>query len=70
MGLALTKIIVDSRHAASGDASNVDITLPESPTLPPNAVCYTTDIAVAHMFANMGSGTSLRNTYWLWHQIT
>ena len=66
MDLAFTKIIVDSRHAASGDASNFDITLPESLTLPPNAVCYATDIAIAHLFASMGSGPSLRNTfYWV-----
>ena len=66
MGLPLTKIIVDSRHAVSGDASNFDITLPESLALPPNAVCYATDIAIAHLFASMGSGPSLRNTfYWV-----
>ena len=44
----------------------VDITLPESLTLPPNAVCYTTDIAIVHLFPSMGSGPSLRNTfYWV-----
>ena len=66
MDLPFTKLVVDSRHAASGDASNFDITLPESLTLPPNAVCYTTDIAIAHLFPSMGSGPSLRNTfYWV-----
>ena len=66
MDLPFSKIIVDSRHAANGDANNFDITLPESLTLPPNAVCYTTDIAIAHLFASMGSGPSLRNMfYWV-----
>ena len=66
MELPFSKIVVDSRHAASGDASNFDITLPESLTLPPNAVCYCTDIAIAHLFPSMGSGPSLRNAfYWV-----
>ena len=66
MDLPFTKPVVDSRHAASGDASNFDITLPESLTLPPNTVCYTTGIAIAHLFPSMGSGPSLRNTfYWV-----
>ena len=66
MDLPFAKIIVDSRHAANGDASAFDIALPESITLPPNAVVYTTDISVAHLFVNMGSGQSLRNTfYWI-----
>ena len=66
MELAFSKIAVGNRHAASGDASNFDITLPESLTLPPNAVCYCTDIAIAHLFPSMGSGPSLRNAfYWV-----
>ena len=66
MELPFTKIIVDSRHAANGDASAFDISLPESITLPPNAVVYTTDISIAHLLSNMGSGQSLRNTfYWI-----
>ena len=66
MELPFSKIIVDSRHAANGDASSFDISLPESITLPPNAVVYTTDISIAHLFASMGSVPSLRNTfYWV-----
>ena len=66
MDLPFNKIVVDSRHAANGDANNFDITLPESLTLPPNAICYCTDIAIPHMFSSMGSGPSLRNTfYWV-----
>ena len=59
MDLPFSNIIVDSRHAASGDAINFDITLPESLTLPPNAVCYCTDIAIPQLFSIMGSGPSL-----------
>jgi len=66
MDLPFNKLVVDSRHAASGDASSFDITLPESLTLPPSAICYCTDITIAHLFASMGSGPSLRNTfYWV-----
>ena len=66
MDLHFNKLVVDSRHAASGDASSFDITLLESLTLPPSAVCYCTDIAIAHLFPSMGSGPSLRNTfYWV-----
>ena len=66
MELPFSKIVVDSRHAVSGDASNFDITLPESLTLPPNAICYCTDIAIAHLFPSLGSGPSLRNAfYWV-----
>ena len=66
MDLPFSKIVVDSRHAASGDASSFDITLPESLTLPPDAVCYCTDITIPHLFPSMGSGKSLRNTvYWV-----
>ena len=66
MELPFSKIVVDSRHAASGDASNFDITVPESLTPPPNAVCYCTDIAIAHLFPSLGSGPSLRNAfYWV-----
>ena len=64
MDLPFNKIIVDNRHAANGDANNFDITLPASLTLPPNAVCYCTDIAIPHMFPSMGSGPSLRNTFY------
>ena len=53
MDLPFTKLVVDSRHAASGDASNFDITLPESLTLPPNAVSYTTDMAIAHLLPQL-----------------
>ena len=69
MELPFTKIIVDSRHAANGDASAFDISLPESITLPPNAVVYTTDISIPHLFANMGSGQSLRNTFYYIERI-
>ena len=66
MDLPFSKIVADSRHAASGDANSFDITLPESLTLPPTAVCYCTDITIPHLFASMGSGPSLRNTfYWV-----
>ena len=67
MDLPFTKIIVDSRHAANGDASAFDISLPESITLPPNAVVYTTDITVPHLFAN--SGQSLRNTFYFVERV-
>ena len=69
MDLPFTKIIVDSRHAANGDASAFDISLPESITLPPNAVVYTTDITVPHLFANMGSGQSLRNIFYFVERV-
>ena len=66
MDLPFNKIVVDNRHAASGDANSFDITLPESLTLPPNAVCYCTDIAIPHLFSSKGSGRSLLNTfYWV-----
>ena len=65
MDLPFSKIVVDSRHAVSGDASSFDIALPKSLTLPPNAVCYCTEITTPHLFPSMGSGPSVRNTfYW------
>ena len=69
MDLPFTKNIVDSRHTANGDASAFDISLPGSITLPPNAVVYTTDITVPHLFANMGSGQSLRNTFYFVERV-
>ena len=64
-GLPFEKAIIDSRTADSGNGSSFEVTLPETLHLPMHAVCYVTDIAIAHSFLTV-DGESLigsRNHY-------
>ena len=58
-GLPFEKVIVDSRTASSGNGTAFEVTLPETLHLPPNAVCYVTDIAVSHSFYTVEGQTSV-----------
>ena len=58
-GLPFEKVIVDSRTASSGNGTSFEITLPETLHLPPNAVCYVTDIAVSHSFYTVEGSASV-----------
>ena len=48
--LPFHKVFVDSRAASAGNASSWEVTLPETLSLPRNAVCYVTDVAISHSF--------------------
>ena len=50
MDLPFTKIIVDSRHADAGTSESFEITLPETLSLPQQAVCYVCDLQVTNTF--------------------
>ena len=63
MDLPFSKIIVDSRHADAGTSSSVEISLPETLSLPHNAVCYVCDLQITNTFSTVDPS---RNTfYWL-----
>ena len=68
-GLPFEKVIVDSRTASSGNGTAFEVTLPETLHLPPNAVCYVTDLAVSHSFYTVEGVTSVgsknHNLYFL-----
>ena len=48
MDLPFNKIIVDSRHADSGNSNSFEISLPETVSLPHNDVCYVCDLQVTN----------------------
>ena len=61
--LPFCKIIVDSRHADAGTSSSFEISLPETLSLPHNAVAYVCDSQVTHTCA---STNKTKNTfYWI-----
>ena len=55
MDLPFNRIIIDSRHAASGNSTSFEVSLPESISLPPHAVCFVTDLQVTHTFSSMSN---------------
>ena len=61
--LPFTKIIVDSRHADAGTNSSFEISLPETLSLPHDAVCYVCDLQVTNTFSTVDPS---KNTfYWI-----
>ena len=63
MDLPFNKIIVDSRHAAAGNSSNFQISLPETLTLPQHAVCYVCDLQITNTFSS--TDPSKNTFYWI-----
>ena len=61
MDLPFNKIIVDSRHASAGTSSSFEISLPETLSLPHNAVCYVCDLQVTNNFSSVDSN---KNTFY------
>ena len=55
MDLPFNRLIIDSRHAASGNITSCEVSLPEIISLPPHAVCFVSDIQVTHTFSNMSN---------------
>ena len=55
MDLPFNRIIIDSRHAASGNSTSFEVSLPESISLPPQSVCFVSDIQVTHTFSSMSN---------------
>ena len=55
MDLPYNKIITDSRHDANGNSTSFEVSLPESISLPPHAVCFVTDLRVTHTFSSMSN---------------
>ena len=51
MDLPFSKIIVDSRHADAGTNSSFEISLPETLSLPHDAVAYVCDLQVTNTIA-------------------
>ena len=63
MDLPFSKIIVDSRHADAGTSSSFEISLPETLTLPHDAVAYVCDLQVTDTFSSTNKN---KNTfYWI-----
>ena len=55
MDLPFNRIIIDSRHAANGNNTSFEVSLPESIPMPPHAICFVSDIQVAHTFSSMSN---------------
>ena len=55
MDLPFNRIIIDSRHAANGNNTSFEVSLPESISLPPHAICFVSYIQVTHSFHNMSN---------------
>ena len=68
MGLPFNKIIVDSRHAAAGDSSNFQVSLPETLTLPQHAVCYVCDLQITNTFSS--TDPSNNTFYWIENELS
>ena len=57
MDLPFSKIIVDSRHADAGTSSSFEISLPETLSLPHDAVADVCDLQVTNTFASTNNNT-------------
>ena len=67
MDLPFSKIIVDARHADAGTSSSVEISLPETLSLPHDAVAYVCDLQVTNTVASTHKN---KNTfYWLEQEL-
>ena len=67
MDVPFNKIIVDSRHAAAGNSSNFQISLPETLTLPQHAVCYVCDLQITNTFSS--TDPSKNTFYWIENEL-
>ena len=67
MDLPFNKIIIDSRHAAAGNSSNFQISLPETLTLPQHAVCYVCDLQITNTFSS--TDPSKNTFYWIENEL-
>ena len=68
MGVPFNKIMVDSRRASSGYSTKSEVSLPETLTLPPRAVCPCADVVMAHAMPALGThahGSVKNKCYWL-----
>ena len=63
--LPIHKLIVDSRNAISGTASDFQVQMPEALYLPQDACCYCTDVTISHTFRSVEGDASVegRNHY-------
>ena len=68
MDLPFDKIIVDSRHADSGNSNSFEISLPETLSLPHNAVCYVCDLQVTNTFSS--ADPNKNTSYWIEHELS
>ena len=68
MDLPFSKIIVDSRHAAAGTSSSFEVALPETLTLPHNAVCYVCDLQITNTFMN--AYENMNTFYWIENELS
>ena len=67
MDLPFCKIIVDSRHAVAVASSSVGISLPETLSLPHDAVAYVCDLQVTN---TLSSTHKNKNTiYWIEQEL-
>ena len=67
MDLPFSKIIVGSRHADAGTNSSFEISLPETLTLPHDAVAYVCDLQVTNTFSSTNKN---KNTfYWIEQEL-
>ena len=60
--------MVDSRHASSGNSTKFEVSLPETLTLPPHAVCFCTDVVMTHTMQTLGThahGSVKNKFYWI-----
>ena len=55
MDLPFTIIILDSRHAANGNNTSFEVSLPEYISLPPPSICFVSYIQVTHTLSNMSN---------------
>ena len=68
MDLPFSKIIVDSRHVDAGtSSSSFEISLPETLSLPHDAVAYVCDLQVTNTFSSTNKN---KNTfYWIEQEL-
>ena len=64
--LSIRKVVIDSKRASIGTASDFSIQLPESIKIPTHYGVYCTDISCVHSFRTVHGNTSVgaRNHYW------
>ena len=67
MDLPFSKIIVDSRHSDAGTSSSFEISLPETLSLPHDAVAYVCDLQVTNTFAITNKNKT--TFYWIEQEL-
>ena len=63
MDLPFSQLIVDSRHADAGTSESLEVSLPETVSLPQHAVCYVCDLPLTNTFTTVYSSNN--QVYWL-----